>query len=73
MRYFVRMATIALWFVAGSGRLFAATVSLSAPASVVSGQNVTVEVRLSDDLTGVYALQAGFTYDPAVLTLQPNQ
>jgi hypothetical protein len=34
---------------------------------------VTVAVTLSPDLTGVYALQGGISYDPAVLAPLPSQ
>lgn len=73
MSYIARTAAIALIIALGAARTTAATVYLSAPPSVISGQDVTVDVCLSEDLTSVYALQAGFTFDPAVLTLKPGQ
>lgn len=51
----------------------AGTVSLTAPPTANPGDTVTVSVRLSPDLTGVYALQGGFSYDPAVLSPLPAE
>lgn len=63
-------AGLGVW-AAGAAR--AGTVSLAGPATATPGANVTVSVQLSPDLTGVYALQGGISYDPSFLTPLPAQ
>lgn len=59
--------------ICAAGAANAGTVSLTAPATAKPGGTVTISVQLSPDLNGVYALQGGFSYDPAILTPLPSQ
>ncbi|HEY3267731.1 MAG TPA: dockerin type I domain-containing protein [Armatimonadota bacterium] len=56
-----------------TGPTVAATVSVAGPSSATPGGVLTVDVALSSDLNGVYALQGALQYDPAALTPLPNQ
>jgi hypothetical protein len=72
----MRVHSNALWVTIGlmaSAGAQASLVSLTGPPSAAPGGTVAVTIALAPELSGVYALQAGLTYDPAVLTPVPNQ